>query len=139
MRHLSPPMPMPETERELIVWKNDRDGNDHAVIARPGTLSMRVVKPGGSRWQSELQSTASTPEEWAEAFRGLGPKWDQDEGSEQNDGVHYQAVRRAATPTEEAVWRVDHRKVTDTLYEIGDKLRVLLRGTEPDLEGGGTA
>lgn len=121
---------MPEASEGLEVWKNDKDGNDHVVIARPGTLSMRVVKPGGSRWDPDPVSTISTPEEWAVAFAGLGPKWNQDEGSERNEDGHYQAVRRAATPKEVAVWTVSHRRIDATRYEIGDQLEVLLRGME---------
>lgn len=94
---------------------------------------MRVVKPGGSRWDSEPKPTTSTPEEWRAAFDGLGPKWNQDAGSEQNDGKHYRAIRRAETPTEVAIWTVDHRKIDETQYEIRDQLQVILRQTTHDL------
>jgi len=121
---------MSEEPQELEVWKNDQGGNNHAVYARPGTLLMRVIKPGGSRWDSNLVPTRSTPEEWKTAFEGLGPKWNQDADSEKNDGTHYEAVRRASTPTETAVWKVDHTKIDDTQYKIRDKLEVILRETE---------
>lgn len=118
---------MPETPDGLVVWKNDQDGNDHAVTAQPGFLSMRVVKPGGSRWESGPIPTVSTPQEWQAAFAGLGPKWNQVEGSEQNDGTRYQAVRTTQTPREVAEWDVDHEKIDATTYEVRDRLQVLLR------------
>lgn len=128
---LIPSFFMPVASEGLEVW-NNKDGNDHAVIASPGMLSMRVVKSTGDKKDLGPVSTTSTPEEWRAAFAGLGPKWNQDEGSERNEGGHYQAVRRAATPKEVAVWTVDHRKISDTQYEIHDRLEVLLREAEHD-------
>lgn len=120
----------PETEG-VLIWENKTQNNDHSLVWRNRMLILTIIKPDKTIFVCEPVSTISSADEWKTAFVGLGPKWNQD--SESNVDDRYQAVRRAQTPQEEAVWTVDHTKlvaenVGDAQYKIADKLAVVLRG-----------
>ncbi len=125
MCHYFPKFLMPKAADGIEVWCNRSDGNDHFVLASEGFLVMQVKKKDGTTWNSGPVATISEPEEWQQAFAGLGPTWNQEDGSEKKSDGHYQAVRTASTLSERAMWTVDHT-LNNERYTVRDLLEVVL-------------